>query len=136
MDALPEEVFFHLVKGAAVRNGKPAEVAGRLGRQVGGKGIKKGGRFLGQSRFLMQQFLGRAGQKQFRHDFRIKRRGFYADIGKAFLYDVFYVIGHSAIGYTEPRTKAFGKACNIEKRQPIRSCRDIMSPPSSARSQP
>ena len=35
MDALPEEIFFHLVKGAAVRNGKPAEVAGRLGRQVG-----------------------------------------------------------------------------------------------------
>lgn len=76
MDALPEEVFFHLVKGAAVRNGKLAEVAGRLGRQVGEKGIKEGGRFFRQGRFLMQQFLGRAGQKQFRHDFRIKRRGF------------------------------------------------------------
>ena len=53
MDALSEEVFFHLVKGAAVRNGKPAEVAGRLGRQVGEKGIKQGGRFFGQGRVLI-----------------------------------------------------------------------------------
>lgn len=51
MDALPEEVFFHLVKGAAIGNGKPAEVAGRLGRQVGEKGIKEGGRFFAKAAF-------------------------------------------------------------------------------------